>query len=92
MANIHPKTLINNLQMILTIKEAEYGEDYRDLLIEDIDEEAIEQAIKAVKALYQVKADIKQLKKDFIRQRDEYSDGLRKGLQCIEATIEENMS
>lgn len=98
MVDIKYKKVISTLEEILTLNDIVLNDDEHydptlcDKVIGSINAESIQQAIKAVRALYHVKSDIRQLKKDFNNQKDEYSDGLRKGLQCIEAAIEENMN
>jgi hypothetical protein len=76
---------------VIQVLETILNADEEELTLDSYTITAIQKAIKAVKAVDMVRSEIKQLYRDFSNQRGSYVDGLRKGLQCIEETINENM-
>ena len=67
------------------------SEDTDEIVMNARNSAAISQAIRFVKVVERIQSEVKQLYKDFNKQHDDYSDGLRKGLQCIESIIEEGV-
>lgn len=76
---------------VIAVLERIVSDGDQEITLDAFDLDAVRQAIRCVKTVDRTIQQIAILHQDFRNSHDDWSDGLRKGLQCVTETISENM-